>query len=375
LPGIYIHVPFCRQACRYCDFYFTVSLKYKEDYIEALKKEIELRSAYVESREIDTIYFGGGTPSVLSVGQIQDILDMLLKKFSISPDVEFTLEANPDDLTKAYLKKLKQIGVNRLSVGVQSFHQDELSLMRRSHTEAQAQTCIQNAANAGFSNINLDLIYGVPGLTMKKWEENVRTVMQLPVVHISAYHLSYEEGTVFDHWRKKGKLFEVEETISIAQFQLLKEITADNGFEHYEISNFAKEGKLSRHNTAYWESKEYLGLGPSAHSFNGTERSWNVSSVKKYIDKIRDGEDFLEREVLKPKDRFNDYLIVSLRTKRGVDMNYIKSEFGESRAVMFLKSAEKFMSEGVMIEEGERMRIDDESWIRADMIIREMIVG
>lgn len=374
MAGIYIHVPFCRQACRYCDFYFTVSLQYRDDYLKALKKEIGLRREYVASQEIETIYFGGGTPSVLSDVQIEDILKLIHKEFPVSLEAEVTLEANPDDLSKDYLKKLRQIGINRLSVGVQSFHQDELSLMRRLHTEAQARDCIQNAAEQGFDNINLDLIYGVPGLSMRKWEENVRTVMQLPVVHISAYHLTFEAGTIFDHWRKNGRLFEVEEIISIEQFKVLKEITADHGFDHYEISNFSKKGFWSKHNTAYWENKIYLGLGPAAHSFNKTERRWNVSSVKKYIAALNEGTYFYEKEVLKLSDRFNDYLIISLRTKWGADLNYIKSEFGEATRTTLLKSADQFMKEGVIFLEKERMKIDSASWMKADMIIRELIV-
>ncbi len=373
MAGIYIHVPFCRQACRYCDFYFTVSLKYVDDYVDALLKEIVLKKNYLEQEEIETIYFGGGTPSVLSKKHLERILKLLHREFMLSINAEVTLEANPDDLSKSYLKGIREIGFNRLSVGVQSFHQDELSLMRRSHTEKQATESILNASKAGFDNINMDLIYGVPGLSMKKWDKNLQAAMGLPVQHLSAYHLSYEKGTIFDHWRKNGKLFEVDETISIEQYKMLREITGKNGYEHYEISNFAKEGHKSRHNTSYWENKPYLGLGPAAHSYNGEERSWNVSSVKKYIEKINTGGSFNEGENLTKMNRFNDYLIISLRTMRGADLEYIKTAFGKSLYEKLMLSANQHIESGLLQCKQEKLTIHPDNWLKADMIIRDLI--
>lgn len=374
MAGIYIHVPFCRQACRYCDFYFTVSLRYRGAYVEALLREVELRKSYIESSTIETIYFGGGTPSVLSPDHLQSILDHLRAEFIISDEAEISIEANPDDLSTEYLKDLARVGFNRLSIGVQSFHQDDLSLMRRSHNETQAWECIQRASAEGFRNINMDLIYGVPGLSMKKWEENLLQTMELPVQHLSCYHLTFEEGTIFDHWRKKGKLSEVKEEISIEQYRLLKQITSEKGFEHYEISNFAIKGYRSRHNTAYWENKPYLGLGPAAHSYNGKERSWNVSSVNRYIDEVMKGGMYNAKEILTTKEKFNDYLLSSLRTIWGIDLGYIRSCFGESMHDELLIAAKKQREGGLLLIEGEKMKIDQVNWLKADMIIRDLIM-
>jgi oxygen-independent coproporphyrinogen III oxidase len=374
MSGIYIHVPFCRQACRYCDFYFTVSLKYRDDYVAALLREIELRKTQIGSSTVDTIYFGGGTPSVLSPEHLESIFERLRSDFTISNDAEITLEANPDDLSPGYLKDLKMLGFNRLSIGVQSFHQDDLSLMRRSHTETQAAKCILNAAEAGFNNINMDLIYGVPGLSMKKWERNLHYAMELPVQHLSAYHLTYEAGTIFDHWKKKGKLFEVEETISIEQYKLLKEISSGSGFEHYEISNFALDGYRSRHNTAYWENKAYLGLGPAAHSFDGAHRSWNVSSVKSYINKLEKGGVFNKKETLTEKDRFNENLIVSMRAIWGLDMEYIRSAFDDSAHEALLQAAKSHIESGVLQLQNDKLTIDPDQWLKADMVLRDLII-
>lgn len=374
MAGIYIHVPFCRQACRYCDFYFTVSLKYLDDYIKALLKEIELRKAEMGSSGVDTIYLGGGTPSVLSKEHLDQIYNRLFSVFEVSEKAEITLEANPDDLSVSYLKSLKETGINRLSIGIQSFHQEDLALMRRSHSKEQAGNSIINAANKGFDNINIDLIYGVPGLSKKKWEKNLFDAMALPVQHISAYHLSYERGTIFDHWRKRGRLVEAEESESIEQYKLLRDISARSGFEHYEISNFALEGYRSKHNSSYWENKVYMGLGPAAHSYNGKNRRWNVSSVKEYVDALEKGKSFNENEVLSEKDRFNDYLIISLRTSKGADLEYIRLEFGRSVCDALLKAARRHTKTGALILLEDKLVIDQDQWLKADMILRDLIM-
>ncbi|MFC2129246.1 radical SAM family heme chaperone HemW [Bacteroidota bacterium] len=374
MAGIYIHVPFCRQACRYCDFYFTVSLKYIEDYVSALLKEIDQRKDVIEAEKINTIYFGGGTPSVLTFSKLKQVLTKINETLLVSVNAEITLEANPDDLSKKYLGELKNAGINRLSIGVQSFYQDDLSLMRRSHSETQSIECINEANSAGFDNINMDLIYGVPGLSMQKWEHNLKTAINLPVKHLSAYHLSYEAGTVFHHWRKKGKLKETEENTSVEQFIMLQQMTQEHGFEHYEISNFAKEGFRSKHNSSYWENKTYLGLGPAAHSFNGKERAWNVSSLKNYIELVKVGEGYNEKEKLSEKDRLNDYLIITLRTKWGANVEYVKQEFGDATQESLLRSAETYIHEGTMMLNQGMLHIKADHWLKADMIIRELIV-
>lgn len=374
MEGIYIHVPFCRQACRYCDFYFTVSLKHLDDYFSALLKEIEQKQELSGAEEVKTIYFGGGTPSVLSIDQLRVVLAKIYKTFAVSADAEITLEANPDDLNKNYLGDLKNVGINRLSIGVQSFHQDDLSLMRRSHNETQSTACIKDASSAGFENINMDLIYGVPGLNMQKWKHNLQAVMSLPVQHLSAYHLTYEEGTIFHHWRKKGKLLELEEKTSVEQYHMLRELSREHGFEHYEISNFSKAGFRSKHNTSYWENKKYLGLGPAAHSYNGKERSWNVSSLKKYIENVNRGGVYSKKEELSEKDKFNDYLIISLRTINGISEAYIKENFGEERLSKFLSAAKTHTRDGNLIRGSGYIKIDPDLWLKADMIIRDLIV-
>ena len=246
--------------------------------------------------------------------------------------------------------------------------------MRRSHNETQATTCVKDAFAAGFENINMDLIYGVPGLSMKKWEYNLRTALSLPVQHLSAYHLTYEEGTVFHHWRKKGRLSELEENTSINQYLMLRAISKEHGFEHYEISNFAREGYRSKHNTSYWENKKYLGFGPAAHSYNGKERSWNVSSLKKYIEKVNGGGAYNEKEKLSETDSFNDYLIISLRTISGIKELFIKENFGKDCLSALMKAAKPQIKAGNLIHENGYVRIGGDHWLKADMIIRELIV-
>ncbi len=269
MAGIYIHIPFCRQKCYYCDFYKTVNTSLTVKFLPALESEIILRKGYLESETIETIYFGGGTPSVLTESELADILQTLHQQYSISCDAEITFEANPDDLSIEYLQGLKRTGVNRLSIGIQSFQDTFLKKMNRRHTAMQAVEAIENAANLGFDNISVDLIYGLPGLSSTAWKKDLKQVFKLPVQHLSAYHLTYHEGTAFYTWLKKGALKELKEAQSVSQFEILVEQAEKNGFEQYEISNFAKDRLYSKHNSSYWLGTKYLGLGPSAHSFNG----------------------------------------------------------------------------------------------------------
>lgn len=344
-----------------------------DDYLVALEKEIRQRSHVLQGHNIETIYFGGGTPSVLNYNQIQKILSVLQERFNVSGSNEISLEANPDDLTANYLLDLKRANIHRLSIGVQSFQQDDLSLMRRSHSDKQSRICIEDAAAAGFDDINIDLIYGVPGLSLKNWEHNLHTATDLPVQHISAYHLTYEEGTVFHHWRKKGRLKELSENTSIEQFILLRKHTEAKDFEHYEISNFARKGYRSKHNTSYWEGKKYLGFGPAAHSFTGQERSWNVASLKQYIEALDLGKNYSEKESLSERDRFNDYLITSLRTSKGICERTIREDFGEGMLKMLMKKMKTGIEKGIIKKEGGHVSINQEEWLKADMIIRELI--
>lgn len=375
MAGLYIHVPFCRQACRYCDFYFTVSLKYRDEYVTALLKELSLRRKTPGAAEISTIYLGGGTPSVLTKEQLQRIMEQLHHDYSVLESAEITIEANPDDLTVDYLRFLKNNGFNRLSVGVQSFHGKDLEVMRRSHSEQQARECLEQAHIEGFNNISMDLIYGLPGLSLSGWEENLRITMEQPVTHISAYHLTYEPGTIFHHWKQKGRLVELPEQTSIDQYYALKRISEAEGFEHYEISNFAREGFRSGHNSNYWTGKHYMGFGPSAHSFNGKERSWNVSSLKQYLEKTERGEDVFESEELSTRDKYHDYLLTSLRTAEGADIDFIQKNYGSTFEQDLLGKSKVFLNKKELVLNKGILRMTPEGWLKSDLIIEKLMLS
>lgn len=277
MGGIYIHIPFCRKACRYCDFYFTISTHYQDQFITSLVKELEMRAADQMDRRMETLYLGGGTPSLLSGENLQKLMDKVRSSFLFSEDAEITIEGNPDDLDTSQLQLFRELGFNRISIGIQSFREEDLTLMRRSHSAGQSVRAVEDAASVGFDNITVDLIYGIPGQSLLHWKDNILKTLELPVKHISAYHLTFEPGTVFDHWRKKGRIAPVDEEESVAMFRLLREELTGAGFSHYEISNFAKQGWKSRHNQRYWSGEAYLGFGPSAHSFSRNKRSWNFA--------------------------------------------------------------------------------------------------
>lgn len=374
MGGLYLHIPFCRQACRYCDFFFSVSLRYVDAYVDSLVKEIERRDLSISNKQLDTLYLGGGTPSVLSPAHLEKILELVKFHFDFKPGAEWTVECNPDDLTPAYLEILKGQGFNRISIGIQSFHERDLELMRRSHQATQAAQSVKDAAAAGFENITMDLIYGVPGQSLQEWEENIHKALSLPISHLSAYHLTFEPGTVFDHWRKKERLVPVHEEESVKQYNLLRTKLLEKGFEHYEISNFALNGKMSQHNLIYWSGKSYLGVGPSAHSFDGKNRSWNVSSLKKYMDGVSAGHIVFETESLSNEEKYHDYLITSLRTKWGVDPDYIRQEYGEMLLDHFQRKSSSFLEKGSMWKKGDKLAIHPDHWLIADHIVRELFV-
>jgi oxygen-independent coproporphyrinogen III oxidase len=339
MAGIYIHIPFCRKKCHYCDFYRTTDLLLKPKFIEALLGEIKQRADYFNHDTIGTIYFGGGTPSVLIPEEIRFILNQLESQFQIETDMEITLEANPDDLSTDYLKQLKKAGINRLSIGIQSFSDRDLLLMNRRHSAEEALRSVKEAFRAGFTEISIDLIFGIPGQTRKEWKESLELSVQLPVSHISAYHLTFHEGTLFNRWLKTGRIKELPEDESIAQFEDLFSIMTAAGFEQYEISNFARNQAYSKHNTGYWLGKNYLGLGPSAHSYNGSTRQWNISFLEKYITGILSGNSVYSTEVLSEKDKLNDYIITGIRTKWGVSVNYIRETYSNYWAEMVIRTA------------------------------------
>lgn len=373
MAGLYIHVPFCRKACRYCDFYFTVSLRYRDAYVSALLKELSSKKSYMVPESISTLYLGGGTPSVLTSNHLQQIIRQIHDNYTVDETAEITMEANPDDLNRDYLKFLRGIGFNRLSIGVQSFHEKDLELMRRSHTATQAKDCAELAYREGFGNINMDLIYGLPGQSLTDWEENLRIMMQQPLTHLSAYHLTYEPGTVFHHWRKKGRLKELSEQTSIDQYNLLREVTGSYGFEHYEISNFALQGFRSRHNSIYWTGKTYCGFGPSAHSYNGEERRWNVGSLREYIEKTERGEQHDDSEVLSIQEKYHDYLITTLRTSEGSDLSIIQNVFGEKFLQSVLNNVQPFVTRKEAELQDGMLRITPTGWLKSDLIIQELM--
>jgi len=369
MSGIYFHIPFCKQLCHYCAFHKSISLQAKDRMLSCLKKELKERKDYLEGKNIDSIYFGGGTPSVYSPSEIQSLIAEVSKYFSIEKNAEITLEANPDDLTHDYLRDLKSTSVNRLSVGIQSFHDEDLILMNRRHSGQQAYDAIKRAQEYGFDNISVDQIYGVPGLTFEKWQQNLKKVFELDIQHISSYHLMYDPNTVFSHKLKKGILKEIDEEVSLAQYKHLIAEAKKQGFVHYEISNFSKLGLESKHNSSYWQQKMYLGLGPSAHSYNINRREWNISDNHKYMKAIEEDGEYSEFEELSFNDRFNDYVLTSLRTMWGLDLELVKKEFGDMYYNYCLQKSDKFIkSNDVRIENNHIILTDKGVFISNDVM-------
>ena len=374
MAGIYLHIPFCRKRCHYCDFFKTTDLSQKARLLAGLKKELEGRASELDYEIINTIYLGGGTPSVLLIDEQRDLLNTIRQNYSVSDDAEITMEANPDDLSQAILSALREIGYNRLSMGIQSFSEADLKLMNRRHGVMQAVQSVKWAKNAGFKNISIDLIYGLPNQTIEEWERNVRIAVELDVQHISAYNLTYHEGTVFYDQLKKGMLKELPDELSLQQFELLIRVLKDAGFEHYEISNFCKPGLYSQHNSSYWKNKKYLGIGPSAHSFDLNSRRWNVSSIEKYLHGIENNQPYYEIEVLTEQDRYNDCIITGLRTIWGVSEAWIKEEFSEPYFIHFQKIRDKNMNSGHISFHSGTVSLSPDGLFISDRIIEDFMV-
>lgn len=374
MRGIYIHIPFCKQACRYCDFYFSVSLRYLDPFVDALVEEIRQKGESNAGHSLETLYLGGGTPSLLTAGHLEKIMNAIHKYHSFQESPEWTIECNPDDLSITTVKSLGLLGFNRLSIGIQSFHERDLEIMRRSHNAAQAEASVHLASSGGIENITIDLIYGIPGQSLDQWEENIKKALSLPVSHISAYHLTFEPGTVFDHWRKKGRLHPVQEEASVDQYRILREQLLSAGFDHYELSNFARKGMNSKHNLLYWSGASYLGLGPSAHSYDGERRSWNISSLKGYIGGINNGEKIDETEHLTSREQYHDYLLTSLRTRRGADPKHMEEAFGQEIRAHFESHAQAFIKKGIMSVAGGRVFIEPAQWLITDHILRALFM-
>lgn len=390
MAGIYIHIPFCNSKCAYCGFYSIASQKQKSAFLEALHTEIALRTDYLNGEEIGTIYFGGGTPSVLSVEEIKGILESVFRHYKVNPAAEITLEANPDTLNPDYLQGLRKLGINRLSIGIQSFFDDDLKYLSRRHDSNHAKQCINWAKQAGFDNLTLDLIYGLPTATAEKWNQNLDLFFETQAQHLSAYALTVEPNTILAKQIASQQLQPVNEDDAVRDYEILCQRAKENGFLHYEISNFAKPGFRSKHNCSYWNRTPYAGFGPSAHSFDGVSRQWNVSNLSQYIEGVRSWElgvgkkeegrrvlrqaqqpdnekpSFFEKEFLTPEERYDEYVMTSLRTMWGCDLKYMEREMGKRFSDFCLKQAQKPLSQGMLTQTNEFLYLTDAQMLFAD---------
>jgi oxygen-independent coproporphyrinogen III oxidase len=374
MAGIYLHVPFCRKKCFYCDFYKTTETDLRKQYLNSLLKEMESSVGYLKGEEIETIYFGGGTPSVLDQKEIGTVLLKIRQLFNISKTPEITFEANPDDITASYLSALKNLGINRLSIGIQSFDDNHLKMMNRRHDGSQAERALDLCSSGEFDNISADLIFAVPGMTNDQLIKNLEILNHYPVNHLSVYYLTIHKGTGFFKQIAAGSLKEMNDEAGIEQFGVLLDYMEEKGFEHYEISNFARNGNYSKHNSNYWSGIPYLGLGPAAHSFNRESRQWNVSDLKKYIHGTETGNPFLKREYLSPEDKYNEYVMTSLRTKWGVNIQEIKKNHGDQFFSYFMKTVNEFINNGFVTGRGSHFFLTRSGIFISDKIISSMFL-
>ena len=373
MAGIYIHFPFCTKICNYCDFHKSASLQLKDEMITALGREIEFQKDYLSGELIETIYFGGGTPSLLSAESIVQLIEKVRSLHKVPEQAEISLEVNPDDLTKSYLKQLIKTPINRLSIGCQSFSDEELTFLGRRHNAKQSYMSVKMAKEIGFENISIDLIYGIPDSPDKVFDYNLSKTLELDIQHISAYHLTIEKGTWFYLKKKKRELNEIPEEKSSMQFEKLVQRTQENHFVQYEISNFSKPGFISKHNSNYWKQVKYLGIGPSAHSFDIFSRQWNVANNKQYIQSINNGEIPFTKEILDPGNRYNEYIISSMRTMWGVDLDYIESAFSKELKDYCLTMATEFIELGLIIRQQDQLVLSTKGKFISDSIMAEML--
>ncbi|HKK12348.1 MAG TPA: radical SAM family heme chaperone HemW [Flavobacteriaceae bacterium] len=356
MSGIYIHIPFCKQACHYCDFHFSTSLKKRDELIGALAKELKLRKDEFKNQIIESIYFGGGTPSLLSIDELRLLIDTIYENYKVSDHLEITLEANPDDLTNERISDLATLLINRLSIGIQSFFDKDLKLLNRAHNADEAKRCLAEATKH-FSNISVDLIYGIPGLTNKRWIENIETALSFDIPHISSYALTVEPRTALEAFIKKGKIPNIDDELVAEQFNILVDKLEAYGFVNYELSNFGKPDYFSKHNTSYWLGKPYLGIGPSAHSFTGDQRSWNVRNNSIYINSI--SHDVLPRETekLSKTDQYNEYVMTGLRTHWGVSLEKVERDFGNMYKSYLLEQSQKYIDQHLLYIKGDNVLV------------------
>jgi len=374
MAGIYLHIPFCKQACYYCDFHFSTTMRLKDDFVKTLLEEIKLQKDYLGNEPIKTIYFGGGTPSLLTYDNLMEILDTIFANYIIGVNPEITLEANPDDLSLMKLKELSKTPINRLSIGVQSFFDEDLRFMNRVHNANEAIKSIKYAQDVGLDNLTIDLIYGTPTLSYDNWKRNLETAFSLEIPHLSCYCLTIEHKTALADFIKKGKAPNVDEQMCASQFEIMLELMEKNGYEQYEISNFCKDERYSKHNSAYWLKENYLGLGPSAHSFNGNSRQWNIANNTIYIESIFKGIIPHEKETLTKAQQFNEYILTSLRTKWGVNIYRVEKDFGGEIKTAFMNQVNDYIDKGLLMldDKKEVVLLTKQGKLLADNITSEL---
>ncbi len=370
MSTLYFHIPFCKKACHYCDFHFSTVHKTYDLVIESLLKELELRANYLSDKTLSSISFGGGTPSLLKENDLKSLLGKAAETFVLDSKAEITLEANPDDLNLSKLKAIQSAGVNRLSIGIQSFFDAHLVSMNRSHHADQAIACIKNAQDVGFENITIDLIFGLPDLSLQQWEDNIHQALELGVPHISAYSLTVETKTALHKMVESGKVHVPKDETVLKQYERLTKMLQEAGYDHYELSNYGKPGFHSKHNTSYWAGDHYLGLGPSAHSFDGKNRQWNVANNTKYCKAVSNGETWFEREELSKRDRFNEFIMTGLRTSKGVSIHSTEQHFGQGQGL--IDRAAEHLNSGNLILEDKTLKIPESNWMMSDMIIGDL---
>lgn len=373
MSGIYIHIPFCKQACHYCDFHFSTSMKKKDEMVLALAKEMRLRKSEFENETVETIYFGGGTPSVLSISELRFLINAVYENFNVAENPEITLEANPDDLSEDQIIEFSKNRINRLSIGIQSFFEEDLKMMNRAHNAEEAKKSLEIAMRY-FDNISIDLIYGIPGMTNEMWKQNIETALRYGVPHISSYALTVEPKTALKKLIQTGKISEPKDDVAQEHFMILVDTLQENGFIHYELSNFGKENYFSKNNSAYWLGKKYIGIGPSAHSYDGISRSWNMANNALYLKEIEADNLPNEIEILSQTDRYNEYIMTGLRTIWGVSLDRIEKEFGESKLQYLQKQSEKFLSDGLLSIENKILKTTPKGKFLADGIASDLFL-
>ncbi|MFN7046032.1 MAG: radical SAM family heme chaperone HemW [Flavobacterium sp.] len=373
MSGIYIHIPFCKQACHYCDFHFSTNLKKKDEMVLALAKEIEMRKSEFQDEIVETIYFGGGTPSILEISDLKFLIDSVYKNYKVVENPEITVEANPDDLTENRIIELSKNKVNRLSIGIQSFFEDDLQLMNRAHNVEEAKKCLEIATHY-FDNISIDLIYGVPEMSNEKWLQNIETALSFGVPHISSYALTVEPKTALHSFIQKGIIPQPDDEVAQEHFQILVDKLSENGFIHYELSNFGKENYFSKNNSSYWLGKKYIGIGPSAHSYDGKNRGWNVSNNSIYIKSIQENKLPIEIETLTKTDRYNEYIMTGLRTIWGVSLERIEQEFGKTYLDYLNQQAAKFIEDHLLFVDDNILRTTKKGKFLSDGIASDLFL-